>query len=118
MASARVRSSMNLSSLKRELQRLAEMPTPETSAHLGRVIDQAFLDTQRRVHVETGVLKASGERVTSSYGSEWRGRIGYGKDPAYYGQWEFARDGHDPFVGLNQYEDEISDAVGRAIKDV
>lgn len=115
MVSGRFRSRMDLSSLKKALREFENMPTPEMQSELGRVLDRAFATTQENVHVDTGALRASGERAASEYGGEWRGRINYGKG-VHYAQWEFSRDGHHPYEGLNRYEDEFEEAVARAIR--
>lgn len=117
MGSARIRSNLDLSSLKKVLRELENMPTPEVQSELGRVLGRAFEQTQEQVHVDTGMLRASGNQASSEYDGEWRGRISYGKGVHYAG-WEFSRDGHDPFDGLNTYEAEFEQALEAAFRNV
>ena len=120
MSGTRIRSRANFKPLLKELHELERLPTPEVSARLDALLGKAFEETQRHVHVNTGVLKASGEQSTSEYGPEWRGRITYGKG-AYYAGIEFNRGAgptsHNPFHHLGEYEDEFEHVIGEAIRD-
>jgi hypothetical protein len=117
----RVKSSMNLKPLLDELERLSNLPTPEVSARLRGVLDDAFMESQKHVHVDSGALIASGETSTSEHGSEWRGRITYGRGGVYYAGWEFARgegdDSHNPFDHLGEYEERFEDVIDGVIRD-
>lgn len=68
--------------LEHELDRLDSQPSRKMGRLLDDVLDQGFMLTQAAVHVETGALKASGEKESnrSKVPAKWEGDITYG-DP-------------------------------------
>ena len=121
MSGTRIRSSMNLRPLLRELDRLADMPTPRAAAELDSVLGGAFAATQEFVHIKTGRLKASGDVRSFVFESRYEGVIRYGGAAAFYAPFEFSRDGHHPFdddPAFHAQEDKFVDAVDDVIGDV
>jgi len=69
----------------RELDRLARGPgAGETTFRLEAILVSAFAATQERVHVMTGVLKASGHPTSGFDGETWTGEIGFARHPGIF----------------------------------
>lgn len=84
----------------------------------------AFAETQARVHVLTGRLKASGTKRSNNDGSVWTGEIEYLHHP---GVFELARGdkptrnhpegGHDFFGGLDDFTAKFEENIDDYFKD-
>ena len=82
-----------------------------------------FADTQTRVHVETGVLKASGTKRSHNTETVWTGEIEYLRHP---GVFELARGdaptlfhpegGHDFFSGLPALAESMPEHIDEVFK--
>jgi len=71
---------VDLNGAGRELERLQHPPFRE----LDGVLMTTFATTDRRVHVLTGELKASGHPTTARSGDEWTGTLLYDRYPGIY----------------------------------
>ncbi len=97
--------------IEKEIDRLANGPTPADFLKFEAVLAQQFQDTQRTVHVVTRSLKSSGKVNSSSGGNSWKGEITYGgqsegiHNPVDYAEFEREREGaHDflaPAIGIS-----------------
>jgi hypothetical protein len=106
------------------MKETAGAPSYKVTGKLEAALQKVFMDTQERVHIITGSLKASGKTNTEFDGELWEGEIEYGgelwgppspgppNDPVEYAIFEMARGGdHDFFGGIQQYEDDFEDAI-------
>lgn len=88
-----------------DLDELARMPSSDQVARLDGALATAFAHSQTLVHVDEGLLKASGRfhsQVDEAKGS-WTGVIEYGGAVAPYAVYEMSNPGseHDPFRELH-----------------
>lgn len=99
-------------------------PHYKTTVELEGLLNAAFADTQARVHILSGSLKASGKTASDFDGDTWTGSITYGgvlwktpvpgppNDPVRYAIYEMARGGaHDFFAGLPNYENKVKEIL-------
>lgn len=101
-------------------------PSFQTVGRLEAILRRGFLDTQARVHVDTGHLKASGTTESDFDGLTWEGAIYYGvpgdahwwRDPsATYAIFEMARGGsHNFFGGLPSLHDEYMAVIAAHLR--
>jgi hypothetical protein len=99
---------IGLDNMENAVAALGKAPDFGTIGALEAVLRNQFVDTQVRVHVDTGSLKLSGKTYTTYDGKEWEGTIAYGgespggvHDPVTYAIYELARKGtHDFFRGV------------------
>jgi hypothetical protein len=109
-----------------ELDRLEKGFDIETRKRMDAHFQILFQETQKRVHVETGSLKASGRRYTRDSRLGFRGTITYGgyspgkKNPVLYARIENEREGvrkgppgtpHKFFYGIEDAFDAIEQDV-------
>lgn len=96
----------------------------KVTTQLEEVLAAAFEDTQQRVHILSGSLKASGKSESDFQDDEWTGTITYGgvlwatpapgppNDPVDYAIYEMARGGaHNFFGGLPPFEDHFGEIL-------
>lgn len=89
--------------MDRELDRLEGMPTVDMTAGLDGVLDLGFAQAEAIVHVQTGRLKASGNKKSSAKGSQWIGEFSFpavNRKGTPYGVYERARGGLHDFLRL------------------
>jgi hypothetical protein len=83
-----------------ELDRLAAGPPPEIIARMEAALLEGYLGTERRVHVITGELRASGHPQSSWEQWVWSGQINFARYPGIF---ELARGDaptrHHPYPG-------------------
>ncbi len=94
---------VDTSDADRELRRLADGPDRRHLLALDTILTAQFLDTQYRVHVITGSLKASGRHDSRGDRTRWEGEISYGgplgrvpipgpaNNPVRYARYEFGK---------------------------
>jgi hypothetical protein len=83
-----------------ELDRVASMPTPKMKAGLDFVLNTGFETSRGLVHVQTGRLKASGHKESTTKASVWTGQFSFdaeNNDGDPYGEYELARGGPHNF---------------------
>jgi hypothetical protein len=111
------------------LDRVSEPPDWSTTLKLEVALAEAFLMTQKRVHVISGRLHDSGHTESNLRGRTWRGEILYGGPPgsdAYYAIYEMARPGtrpdgtpHNFFAGLEEkFGDKFEKAVDNHFRPI
>lgn len=91
-----IRITSDYSEIDAELDRLTMLPNGRAKHLLDWVLDTGFRLTQAAVHVQTGALKASGEKESSvnRIFHVWEGQITYGSPggaPVDYAIYEQAR---------------------------
>jgi hypothetical protein len=101
-----------------------EGPGEETLVELSRTLAAGFAETQARVHVVTGSLKASGRVRNSRDHDSWEGEITYG-GPApgmphpyvRYARQEFGRGAeHDAMLNLDLLREDFLHAMGATVR--
>lgn len=89
-----------------ELDRLARGPDARIIAHMEAALMLGYAITEKRVHVITGELLASGRPQSSFDKYTWSGEIDYARDPGIF---ELARGDaatdHHPYPGRHYFFD-------------
>lgn len=67
-----------------ELDRLAAGPGAATIMELESALAEGYVVTEGRVHVITGLLKASGHPTSTYSGDEWTGEIDFARHPGIF----------------------------------
>lgn len=99
-------------------------PGEETALALSAVLAAGFEETQQRVHVQTGSLKASGRMKSSTRGDEWEGEISYGgpafgypHNPVRYASEEFGRgEDHNAMSNLDLMREDYLEAMTASVR--
>ena len=92
-----------------EIKRLGE-PSSHTIAKLDATLASQFSDTQQRVHVLTGRLKASGFSHSHMMDEAWEGRISYG-DGLTYAEVSLGNRNGDFMAGIHGFEGQYRLAI-------
>lgn len=74
----KIRATFDSNDAQLELDRLSKGMDAKTRKALASRFEQLWQETQRKVHVESGALKASGRRYVRDDAKKWRGTITYG----------------------------------------
>lgn len=102
--------SSDWSEIDNELDRIAGLPDFKTKAYLGAVLNQGYVESLARTHVDTGSLKSSGSKEEKFVKSDkrWEGEISFGgpsagvNNPVDYAIYEKARgEDHDFTANLH-----------------
>ncbi len=95
----------DFSDVFKALHKIDRAPSSTGVAALNSALDALFLETQARVHVITGSLRASGKTDDRTRGHVWVGEITYGgaapgfpHNPVRYASYEQARAGSHDFM--------------------
>ncbi len=67
-----------------ELSRLEAGPVGVTVAQMEAALAAGFIETETKVHIITGALRASGVPRSNFTGEEWEGEIDYARHPGIF----------------------------------
>jgi len=128
--SFQIRIDVDTSEVDRDLLRVGEGPDMRHRRRFDATLTKQFQDTQLRVHVITGSLKASGRfRSNGRLGGGWEGTIVYGqwplasapvpgppRNPMHYARYEYEkptdeRYDHNFFRGILDGDDGYVDTI-------